>query len=161
MIIGEAPDPVEVRKRHPFVGETRGVMDLFLKRIGVTRENVYLTTALKCMLPDSRKPTNAELRLCQGWLDAEIREQNPKVILAMGKSAARMLIRRKEIESLRNRQWVYRSVPVIVTFNPIVYMRRSEKRQAILHDIDSVKRKLNRIRLEKQGNYSANEWMLG
>jgi hypothetical protein len=78
MIIGEAPDQVEVRKGHPFVGETRGVVNLFLKRIGVTRENSYLTTALKCMLPDSRKPTDAELRHCQGWLDAEIREQDPK-----------------------------------------------------------------------------------
>lgn len=161
MIIGEAPDQVEVRKGHPFVGETRGVVDSFLKRIGITRENVYLTTALKCMLPDSRKPTDAELRHCQGWLDAEIRELDPKVILVMGKSAARMLIRRKDIEGLRNREWVYRSVPVVVTYHPVVFMRRLEKRQAIMHDIDSVRRKLNRLRLEKQGNYSANAWMLG
>jgi DNA polymerase len=161
MIIGEAPDHVEIRKGHPFVGKTGGTVSLFLRRMNLERSKVYLTTALKCMLPDSRKPTDAELHHCQGWLDAEIRKQNPKLILVMGKSAARTLIRRKDIESLRGKEWFYKSVPVIVTYHPIMYMRRSEKRHAIMNDIDSVRRKLNRLRLEKQGNYSENEWMLG
>lgn len=159
MIIGEAPDHTEVQEGLPFVGKTAGVITMFLNRIG---KAAYLTTALKCMLPESRKPTDAELRHCQKWLDEEIRKQNPKVILVLGKSAARMLIRRSDIESLRrDSNLYYRSIPMIVTYHPVVYMRRSEKRQEILSDIDSVRRKLNRLRLEKMKDYSPNEWLLG
>lgn len=160
MIVGEAPELSELKKGKVFSGLTRNAVDHFLEKLDKKRSEVILTTALKCPLPESRKPKDIELISCQEWLDKEIRELKPLFILAMGKTAARMLLKRDQIGHLRGRTHFYHSIPVIVTYHPMIFNRFSERRQAIENDLRFMKRKLNRARLEMQKGYSMNEWML-
>lgn len=161
MIILEAPGREEMEAGSPSVGRTSGAVDRLLEEIDLKRSEVRLTNALKCPLPRSREPLDRELVACQEWLDAEIRLYKPWVILAMGKTVARVLIDRERVEVLRNRAWVYHAIPVIVTYHPMVWMRFPELRDKILADMRVVKRKLKRFAMERSGrSYSANEWML-
>jgi len=89
MIIGEAPGREEVEQGHPFVGESRVKLQKLLEQLGVKREEVYLTYAVKCF--SAQVITKQDICRCRLWLRSEIALVGPKRIVAMGKVALLML----------------------------------------------------------------------
>lgn len=88
MFIGQSPGEQEVKKGKPFVGASGEVLDFFLDELGMTREEVYITNALKCHPPGNRPGHEEELDLCfSTWLKKEIKFLNPKVVVLLGKDA--------------------------------------------------------------------------
>ena len=63
------------------------MLDLFLEEAGVSRQDVYITNVVKCRPPGNRVPMHAERMACRKYLDEEIVNVNPKMILIMGKTA--------------------------------------------------------------------------
>ncbi|MDB4917436.1 MAG: Phage polymerase-related protein [Gemmatimonadetes bacterium] len=101
MIVGEQPGDQEDREGHPFVGPSGLLLDRALEAAGIERGDAYVTNAVKHFkwVPDSKggkrrihaKPSTKEVRACHPWLDAEIHVLQPKVILALGATAAQSL----------------------------------------------------------------------
>jgi len=100
MIVGEQPGDQEDRAGHPFVGPSGRLLDGILEKVGIDRENTYVTNAVKHFkwVPDARgkrrihkTPNGSEIRACNPWLDAEISTIKPRVILALGATAAKAL----------------------------------------------------------------------
>jgi DNA polymerase len=99
MLVGEAPGDREDLEGEPFVGPAGGLLERALREAEISREEVYLTNAVKHFkwhrgtgkrrLHD--KPGAAEIKACQPWLHAEIEAVEPKLILALGATAARSL----------------------------------------------------------------------
>ena len=101
MLVGEQPGDQEDRQGHPFVGPSGRLLDEGLAAAGIDRRRVYVTNAVKHFkfvrieLTKRRlhkKPTAAEVRACRPWLEAEIRLIKPRVIVALGATAAQALL---------------------------------------------------------------------
>src|SRR5712691_13439400 len=88
MFVGEQPGDYEDREGHPFVGPAGRVLDEALEDVGIDRARVYVTNAVKHFKWVARgkrrihsKPNAREIRACRAWLDAELSEVQPRVVV--------------------------------------------------------------------------------
>jgi len=125
MFVGEAPGAEEDARGEPFVGQAGRLLDNMLAALQMTRQrNVYIANVLKCRPPNNRTPEPAEAAACQPYLARQIALLRPRVIVALGKSAASLLLRTDAtIGSLRGRVHDYGGVPLIVTYHPAYLLR--------------------------------------
>ncbi|MDB4881454.1 MAG: phage polymerase-related protein [Gemmatimonadetes bacterium] len=100
MLVGEQPGDQEDLAGHPFVGPSGKLLDSALERAGIEREEAYVTNAVKHFkwVPDGsgkrrihKTPVSSEIRACHPWLDAEIGTVKPRIIVALGATAAKAL----------------------------------------------------------------------
>src|SRR5215471_7218374 len=101
LLIGEQPGSEEDLKGHPFVGPAGRLLDTALEEAGVPRSEVYITNAVKHFKFEERgkrrihkKPSAAEVKACQPWLEAEIEAIKPKIVVCLGATAAQSILGR-------------------------------------------------------------------
>jgi uracil-DNA glycosylase family protein len=101
MLVGEAPGDSEDLQGRPFVGPAGAMLDRALEEAGMDRQSVYVTNAVKHFKFEPRgkrrlhvKPNAAELQACHWWLEQEMRLVSPKLVIALGATAARALLGR-------------------------------------------------------------------
>lgn len=97
-VVGEAPGFNEDQEGKPFGGASGMLMDRLLDSLGLGREDVYLTTLVKCRPPGSppRTPKHTEMGSCRPYLMSQLAAVDPKVVVAMGDLPSRLLTGRKE-----------------------------------------------------------------
>jgi len=124
-LIGEAPGADEDARGEPFVGQAGRLLDNMLAALGMNRrENVYIANVLKCRPPGNRTPEPAEVEACRPYLERQIALIRPQLILALGKSAASLLLGGDaSIASLRGRVHRHSGVPLVVTYHPAYLLR--------------------------------------
>ena len=95
MLVGEQPGDQEDLAGHPFIGPAGALLDKALAEAGAPREHFYVTNAVKHFKHEMRgkrrlhkSPAGGEVQACRWWLDAERRLVRPKVIVALGATAA-------------------------------------------------------------------------
>ncbi len=93
MIIGEAPGAKEDEEGRPFVGAAGKLLTTLLESIGLKRDNVYITNVVKCRPPNNRDPTEEEINTCLPYLMKQIAIIKPKIIIALGRHAARTIFK--------------------------------------------------------------------
>ena len=98
MFVGEQPGDSEDLAGHPFVGPAGKLLDRCMKEAGIDRSRAYVTNAVKHFKWVPRgtrrihsKPGSMEIAACLPWLEAEIAAVKPRVIVALGATAARAL----------------------------------------------------------------------
>jgi DNA polymerase len=90
--VGEAPGAQEDAVGRPFVGSSGKVLTKLLEEEGFRRDEVFITNTVKCRPPGNREPTQEEMDACLPCLESEL--ENRKVIVTLGRSAARDLLGR-------------------------------------------------------------------
>jgi DNA polymerase len=125
LFVGEAPGAEEDARGEPFVGQAGRLLDNMLAALGLARgRNVYIANVLKCRPPNNRTPEPRETDACRPYLERQVALIRPKLIVALGKSAASLLLSTDAtISSLRGRIHQYRAVPLIVTYHPAYLLR--------------------------------------
>jgi DNA polymerase len=125
MFVGEAPGAEEDARGEPFVGQAGRLLDNMLAALGMQRERkIYIANVLKCRPPGNRTPEPGEVDACRPYLDRQIALIRPKLIVALGRSAATTLLGiDATIASLRGRVHRYHDVPLIVTYHPAYLLR--------------------------------------
>jgi uracil-DNA glycosylase len=125
LFVGEAPGAEEDARGEPFVGQAGRLLDNMLAALGLARErNVYIANVLKCRPPNNRTPEPAETEACRPYLERQVDLIRPKLIVALGKSAASLLLGTDAtVASLRGRVHDYRGSPLIVTYHPAYLLR--------------------------------------
>jgi len=98
MLVGEQPGDYEDVTGKPFVGPAGKIMDRALEEAGIDRSKVYVTNAVKHFKWEPRgkrrihqKPNSREIAACRPWLEAELRIVKPKLVVAMGATAAQTI----------------------------------------------------------------------
>ena len=154
MFVGEQPGDQEDRAGRPFVGPAGRLLDDALESAGIERDRIYLTNAVKHFrfvrqgLVKRRlhkKPTAAQVRACNPWLREEVRLVKPKVVVALGSTAAHALLG-SGFRVTQHRGEVVRSEwagPVISSVHPSSVLRapddvRALARQEFFQDIAKV-----------------------
>jgi DNA polymerase len=104
MMVGEQPGDQEDRTGRPFVGPAGRVLDKALKEVGLDRESVYVTNAVKHFKFQQRgkrrlhkHPKRYEIEQCRWWLDREFAAIDPRFVIALGATAASALMGRAVI----------------------------------------------------------------
>ena len=93
LVLGEAPGASEDECGLPFVGRSgRLLVGLLEEELGFSREQVYIANAVKCRPPDNRAPRTGEIAACVGFLDGQLAEVAPLVVLTAGNTATRALL---------------------------------------------------------------------
>ena len=99
MFVGEGPGEKEDEEGKPFVGPAGEVLKKMIKEMGIEREPVYIANIVKCRPPDkrtpkrNRKPDREECATCSPFLVRQIEVIKPKVIVALGATAAKTLLK--------------------------------------------------------------------
>jgi DNA polymerase len=141
MLVGEQPGDREDLEGEPFVGPAGKVLWQCLDAAGIGRDEVYVTNAVKHFKHELRgkrrlhkRPNVHEIERCKWWLDLELAIVRPKVVVALGATAARSLFGRPvPIEKSRGAEMALEDgMPAFVTQHPSAILRiedEAEKRQ--------------------------------
>ncbi len=137
LIVGEGPGAEEDARGEPFVGQAGRLLDNMLSAIGLARgSNVYIANVVKCRPPGNRTPAPDEAEACAGFLDRQIDLIQPRLIVALGKVAARrMLGRDATLASLRKTIHDYRGIPLVVTYHPAYLLRNMPDKAKAWEDL--------------------------
>jgi DNA polymerase len=99
VMIGEQPGDYEDKQGHPFVGPAGKLLDKTLEAVGIPRQDVYVTNAVKHFKWTPRgkkrmhaKPSAREVTACRPWLEAELAEIQPPIVVLLGATAAQSLM---------------------------------------------------------------------
>ncbi|MES0326639.1 MAG: uracil-DNA glycosylase [Gammaproteobacteria bacterium] len=144
LVIGEAPRQDEDAQAEAFVGEAGDLLTAMLKAIDLPREEVYITSIVKCYSPEKRDPLTAEIEICNAYLRRQIELIQPKVIYAAGAMASQALLNSEEsISLLRERQHNFEGIPLIASFHPAYLLRKPSEKRKAWQDLLQVKKLLS------------------
>jgi uracil-DNA glycosylase family 4 len=126
MIIGEPPGHDEDIKGEPLVGRPGVLFDKILQSIGISRSQVFITNIVKCRPPNNRDPHKDEVKACNAFLRAQIKQISPKAILLVGKVSAQSLLNTSDSVAkliTQNHQLPDSDIPLKVIYPPSYLLR--------------------------------------
>ncbi|WP_051946311.1 uracil-DNA glycosylase [Verrucomicrobium sp. BvORR106] len=136
VFVGEAPGAEEEKLREPFVGPAGQLLTKIIQAMGLRRNEVYITNICKFRpkIDDgrfqnskNRAPTIGEMLSCQQFVLAELEIIKPKVIVALGSTAATGLGIEGTVGKLRGKFHDFRGTPIMVTYHPSYLLRREQE----------------------------------
>jgi uracil-DNA glycosylase len=157
MLIGEQPGDVEDRQGRPFVGPSGKLLDRALVEIGVRREDVYVTNAVKHFKWEPRgkrrihvTPNAREIAACRPWMLAEIAAVRPRAIVCLGATAAQALLGKDFRVTVSRGRFIPSSLAplVMATVHPSSLLRapddetRRRETARFIEDLRSVAKRL-------------------
>jgi DNA polymerase len=139
MFVGEGPGADEDSQGIPFVGRAGQLLTQIIKAMGYERDQVYIANVVKCRPPDNRNPEPDEIEQCEPFLRRQIDAVRPRVIVALGKFAAQVLLRTTDpISRLRGRFHVLGDTQVMPTFHPSYLLRTPSAKREVWDDMKKV-----------------------
>ena len=139
VFVGEGPGETEDRRGLPFVGRAGELLTKMIEKgLGIPRSEVYICNVVKCRPPGNRTPLADEVAACSPFLDGQIAALKPRVIVALGKPAASLLLGRDvPITKVRGTWHDYHGIPLMPTFHPAYVLRRytAENRRLVWEDL--------------------------
>jgi uracil-DNA glycosylase family 4 len=139
MFVGEGPGADEDAQGLPFVGKAGQLLNNMIVAMGLKREEVYIANIVKCRPPGNRTPEFAEASTCSQFLVKQIDIVRPKVIVALGSTAATYLLGvRQSLSSLRGRWHSTRGAKLAVTYHPAFLLRDPRQKGEAWKDLQMV-----------------------
>ena len=134
MFIGEGPGFHENMQGRPFVGAAGDLLVELLDNIGMKREEVFITNAVKCRPPGSRDPQPDELAACSPYLEQQLQAINPKVIVTLGRFSMARFISNARISEIHGKPIQYHGMLVVPFFHPAAALHRPSLRTTVEED---------------------------
>ena len=159
MFIGEGPGADEDEQGEPFVGRAGQLLNNMIKAMGITRDQVYIANIVKCRPPGNRTPEREECETCSPFLMRQIAVIKPKVIVALGATAAKTLLAmNSSMASLRGRFYDFKPAgfrndarsndpswqgcKLAVTYHPAFLLRDPRQKGEAWKDLQMVMKEL-------------------
>lgn len=147
MFVGEGPGEQEDLQGVPFVGAAGHLLDDMLSIIDIDRTNCYIANIVKCRPPRNRDPEEMEQEACIGYLFRQMELVSPKVVVCLGRVAAKRLISPDYRITREHGTWVYRNgIWMTAIYHPSALLRDVSKRPETFDDLLSIRDKLTKIR---------------
>jgi uracil-DNA glycosylase family protein len=161
MFVGEQPGDQEDKAGKPFVGPAGALLSEVMDEVGIGRDEVYVTNAVKHFKWKLRgkrrihsKPSAREVTACRPWLEAEIKVVHPQIIVCLGATASQSLLGPK-FRLTQHRGELLKDTPwapfVMSTVHPSAVLRmpdheaRAEARKQFVHDLKVVTGQLKKV----------------
>jgi uracil-DNA glycosylase family 4 len=155
MFVGEGPGADEDTKGEPFVGRAGQLLNNMIKAMGIEREQVYIANIVKCRPPGNRQPEREECETCSPFLMRQIAVVKPKVIVALGATAAKTLLAmNSSMMQLRGRFYDFKPAGIrgndpnwdgcklAVTYHPAFLLRDPRQKGETWKDLQMVMKEL-------------------
>ncbi len=154
MFIGEAPGAKEDEMGRPFVGQCGKLLTELMEQAGIRREEVFITSVLKCKPPDNRDPNKEEIKACVPYLLSQMDSISPVVIVTMGNVAYDIFsytfyLPKKKIGDVRGKLFRLHSTTakaVIPTYHPAGLMYNRKLIPLFLEDLNLAREKSRMLR---------------
>ena len=155
MFVGEGPGADEDAQGLPFVGRAGQLLNNMIKAMGLQREEIYIANIVKCRPPGNRTPEREECETCSPFLMRQIAVIKPKVIVALGATAAKTLLAmNSSMMQLRGRFYDFKPAGVrsndpnwdgcklAVTYHPAFLLRDPRQKGEAWKDLQMVMKEL-------------------
>jgi len=130
MFIGEGPGADEDAQGLPFVGRAGKLLTQILTAAKIDRKQVYITNIVKCRPPENRAPVPEEMIVCDQHLQAQIMLIDPALIILLGNTPARWILKTNEgITKIRGKWFEWRGLPVMPMFHPSYLLRNASSKE--------------------------------
>jgi DNA polymerase len=146
MFVGEGPGRDEDLLGRPFVGAAGQLLDKMMASIGFDRNTVYIANILKCRPPGNRDPEPDEAAACIGYLRSQVALIQPKIIVCLGRIAARHILG-ADIRITRDRG-VWREVKgfwIMPTYHPAALLRNEALKKDAWRDLLAIRAKYDAL----------------
>ena len=149
LFVGEGPGEQEDLQGEPFVGPAGKLLDDMLSIIDLDRsENCYIANIVKCRPPRNRDPLETEQEACIGYLRNQVALIKPKIIVCLGRIAAKKLIDPDFRITRQHGQWFKRGdFWMMATFHPSALLRDVSKRPEAFDDLMVLRAKMKELGL--------------
>ena len=147
MFVGEGPGEQEDLQGFPFVGPAGKLLDDMLSIIDVNRkENIYIANIVKCRPPRNRDPLETEQEACIGYLRKQVALVKPRIIVCLGRIAAKRLIDEDYRITRQHGQWVKKGeIWMTAIYHPSALLRDVGKRPETFDDLLSIRAKIKEV----------------
>lgn len=147
MFIGEGPGEQEDLRGEPFVGPAGLLLDDMLSIIDLDRHtNCYIANIVKCRPPRNRDPLETEQDACIGYLRNQVTLINPKIIVCLGRIAAKRIIDPDYRITRQHGQWVQKNgIWMTAIYHPSALLRDVSKRPETFDDLISIRDKIKEL----------------
>lgn len=146
MFVGEGPGQNEDLQGEPFVGAAGKLLDEMLCIIDLGRHNCYIANIVKCRPPMNRDPQAEEQDACISYLEQQIALLQPKIIICLGRIAAKRLISDNFRITREHGSWVEKNgILMTAMYHPSALLRAPEKRPETFRDLLSIREKVQAI----------------
>jgi len=144
LFVGEGPGADEDEQGEPFVGQAGKLLDSMLAALGLQRgRETYIANVVKCRPPGNRVPAPEEAAACAPFLDRQVDLIQPRLIVALGRTAAiRLTGAEMSLASLRGRVHAYRGIPLVITYHPAYLLRNLPDKSKAWEDLLLARRTL-------------------
>ena len=149
LFVGEGPGEQEDLQGEPFVGPAGKLLDDMLSILDLDRtSNCYIANIVKCRPPRNRDPLETEQEACIGYLRNQVALIKPKIIVCLGRIAAKKLIDPDFRITRQHGQWFRRGdFWMMATFHPSALLRDVSKRPEAFDDLMSLRSKMKELGL--------------
>ena len=146
MFIGEGPGEQEDLQGEPFVGPAGKLLDDMMSIIDLNRTNSYIANIVKCRPPHNRDPFDTEQDACIGYLRNQVALIKPKIIVCLGRIAAKRIIDADFRITREHGQWVHKNgIWITAIYHPSALLRDVSKRPDTFEDLLSIRRKMQEL----------------
>lgn len=143
LFVGEGPGQQEDLQGEPFVGPAGQLLDEMLSIIGLGRHNCYITNIVKCRPPGNRDPQESEQDACIPFLRRQTKLLRPKIIVCLGRIAAKRLIDPDFKITRDHGQWVEKGgIWFTALYHPSALLRDMTKRPDTFRDLKKLQAKV-------------------
>lgn len=120
--MGQNPGQEEDKANEVFVGPSGKLLIDHIRKFKLTPAR--LTNTVRCMTPEDRAPTDAEIKACRGYLKAEVEEFRPEFLVAVGGTALALLTKKTGISFWSGRlAGQVSKIPVLALIHPSYVLR--------------------------------------
>lgn len=142
VFVGEGPGQQEDLQGEPFVGPAGHLLDDMLSIIDLSRKNCYITNIVKCRPPQNRDPLEDEQNACIGYLTQQLELLQPKILVCLGRIAAKRLISPDFRITREHGKWTQRGdVMYTAIYHPSALLRDPSKRPETFSDLLAIRQR--------------------
>lgn len=153
LLVGEGPGQREDEQGVPFVGPAGQLLDDMLEMIGLNRSKVYIANIVKCRPPQNRDPLHVEQDACIGFLRRQTALLRPKILICLGRIAAKAIIQEDFKITVQHGKWFERGgVQMTAIYHPSALLRDVSKRPETFEDLKSIQAKMRELCPETAAN---------
>lgn len=146
MFVGEGPGEQEDLQGEPFVGAAGKLLDDMLSIIDLGRHNCYIANIVKCRPPRNRDPEEEEQEACIDYLRNQVALIRPKIIVCLGRVAAKKLIDPDFRITRQHGNWFCSNgVWMTAIYHPSALLRDLKKRPETFEDLLSIRDKCREV----------------
>ena len=146
MFVGEGPGEQEDLQGEPFVGPAGKLLDDMMSIVDLDRKNTYIANIVKCRPPRNRDPLECEQDVCIDYLRNQVALIQPKIIVCLGRIAAKRLIDPEYRITRQHGTWVQKSgIWMTAIYHPSALLRDVTKRPETFDDLLALREKIKEV----------------